>query len=163
MREVHRSAIVPYPAEAMFALVADVEAYPRFLPGCTATAVIAREPGSLVASLSLSKGPFSSTFTTRNTLDPPRRLTMDLVDGPFSSLHGEWTVTPLVGRSGAPLAAGAAARLPDPVATEGCRIDLRVRFQFAGKARDLLLGPAFEMTCSGLVDAFVERARAVYG
>ena len=45
----------------------------------------------------------------------------------------------------------------------GCRIDLRVRFQFAGTARDLLLGPAFELTCSGLVDAFVERARAVYG
>ncbi len=147
MREVHRSAIVPYPAEAMFALVADVESYPQFLPGCTASAVLSREPGGLVASLSLSKGPFSSRFTTRNALEPPRRLTMELVDGPFSSLHGEWTLTPL-GPSGA---------------ARGCRIDLRVRFQFAGTARDLLLGPAFELTCSGLVDAFVERARAVYG
>lgn len=151
MREVHRSAIVPYPAEAMFALVADVESYPRFLPGCTASAVLSREPGGLVASLALSKGPFSSSFTTRNTLDPPRRLTMELVDGPFRSLHGEWTLTPL-GSPGA-----------SPGATQGCRIDLRVRFQFAGTARDLLLGPAFELTCSGLVDAFVERARAVYG
>ena len=151
MREVHRSAIVPYPAEAMFALVADVEAYPQFLPGCTASSVLSREPGGLVASLSLSKGPFSSTFTTRNTLEPPRRMTMELVDGPFSSLHGEWRITPLAGPSA-----------PGPLA-EGCRIDLRVRFQFAGTARDLLLGPAFELTCSGLVDAFVARARAVYG
>jgi ribosome-associated toxin RatA of RatAB toxin-antitoxin module len=151
MREVHRSAIVPYPAEAMFALVADVEAYPEFLPGCTASSVLSREPGGLVASLSLAKGPFSSTFTTRNTLEPPRRLTMELVDGPFSSLHGEWNIAPLAGPPGA------------GHATQGCRIDLRVRFQFAGTARDLLLGPAFELTCSGLVDAFVERARTVYG
>ena len=156
MRDVQRSAIVPYPAEALFALVADVEAYPQFLPGCTASSVLSREPGGLVASLSLSKGPFSSTFTTRNTLEPPRRVTMELVDGPFSSLHGEWRITPLAG----PVGAGPSA--PGPLA-EGCRIDLRVRFQFAGRARDLLLGPAFELTCSGLVDAFVERARAVYG
>lgn len=151
VREVQRSAIVPYPAEAMFTLIADVEAYPRFLPGCTASAILSREPGGLVASLSLSKGPFSSRFTTRNTLEPPHRLVMELVEGPFSSLHGEWTVTPLA----APGDAASAAR--------GSRIDLRVRFQFAGTARDLLLGPAFELTCSGLVDAFVERARVVYG
>jgi len=151
MREVHRSAIVPYPAEAMFALVADVEAYPEFLPGCAASSVLSREPGGLVASLSLAKGPFSSSFTTRNTLEPPRRLTMELVDGPFSSLHGEWNITPLAGPPG------------DGPSARGCRIDLRVRFQFAGTARDLLLGPAFELTCSGLVDAFVERARTVYG
>jgi len=146
VREVQRSAIVPYPAEAMFALVADVESYPEFLPGCTASTILSREPGGLVASLALSKGPFSSSFTTRNTLEPPRRLTMELVEGPFSSLHGEWTLTPLAGSSAA-----------------GCRIELRVRFQFAGTARDLLLGPAFELTCSGLVAAFVERARVVYG
>ncbi|MBN8281219.1 MAG: type II toxin-antitoxin system RatA family toxin [Gammaproteobacteria bacterium] len=146
MREVHRSAIVPYPAEALYALVADVERYPEFLPGCTGSAVLAREPGGLVASLSLARGPFASTFTTRNTLEPPRRLTMQLVDGPFKALEGEWVITPLVGTG-----------------TAGCRIELTVRFQFAGAARDLLLGPAFEATCSGLVDAFVQRARAVYG
>ena len=151
MREVHRSAIVPYPAEAMFALIADLEAYPQFLPGCTASSVLSRDPTGLVASLSLSRGPFASRFTTRNTLEPPRRMTMELVDGPFKSLHGEWSVTSLGGSTG------------DPSGQQGCRIDLRVTFQFAGVARDLLLGPAFELTCSGLVDAFVARARLVYG
>ena len=155
MREVHRSAIVPYPAEAMFALVADVEAYPQFLPGCMASAVLSRDPSSLVASLSLARGPFASSFTTRNTLEPPRRMTMELVDGPFKSLHGEWRVTPL---GGSPVASGG-----DPSGQQGCRIDLRVQFQFAGVARDWLLGPAFELTCGGLVDAFVARAKAVYG
>jgi ribosome-associated toxin RatA of RatAB toxin-antitoxin module len=147
MREVQRSAIVPYPAEAMFALVADVESYPQFLPGCTASSVLSRDPTGLVASLSLSRGPFSSSFTTRNLLEPPHRMTMELVDGPFRSLHGEWRVTALGDQGLAP----------------GCRIDLRVQFQFASTARDWLLGPAFELTCSGLVDAFVARAKVVYG
>jgi ribosome-associated toxin RatA of RatAB toxin-antitoxin module len=148
MREVHRSAIVPYPAEAMYALVADFEAYPQFLPGCTASAVLSRDPTGLLASLSLSKGPFAASFTTRNTLEPPHRMTMELVDGPFKSLHGEWRITPLGGSLG-----------DQP----GCRIDLRVKFEFASVARDWLLGTAFELTCSGLVDAFVVRAKAVYG
>ena len=143
MREVHRSAIVPYPAEAMYRLVADLESYPEFLPGCTGSAVLSREPGAVVASLSLARGPFSSTFTTRNALDPPRRMSMELVDGPFSSLHGEWLVVPL--------------------GEQGCRINLHIRFQFASLARDWLLGPAFEATCGSLVDAFVARAKAVYG
>ena len=51
MREVHRSAIVPYPAEAMYRLVADLESYPEFLPGCTGSAVLSREPDAVVASL----------------------------------------------------------------------------------------------------------------
>jgi len=132
----------------MFALVADVESYPQFLPGCTSSTVLAREPGAVVASLALAKGPFAARFTTRNTLEPPRRLAMALVDGPFRALDGEWTFTPLGGKE---------------AAATGCRIDLRVRFQFAGTARDLLLGPAFELTLGSLVDAFVARARAVYG
>ncbi|MDP2326230.1 MAG: type II toxin-antitoxin system RatA family toxin [Gammaproteobacteria bacterium] len=143
MREVHRSAIVPYPADAMYALVADLEAYPLFVPGCTGSSVLSRDDSGVLASLSLSKGPFVSSFTTRNSLVPPCRMTMELVDGPFQSLHGEWLI--------------------EPLGEKGCRIDLRVRFRFSSAARDWLLGPAFELTCNGLVDAFVARAKTVYG
>jgi len=143
MREVHRSAIVPYAADAMFALVADFEAYPEFVPGCTGSTVLSRDATSLLARLSLAKGPFVASFTTRNMAEPHRRLTMDLVDGPFKSLHGEWRI--------------------EPLGTKGCRIDLRVQFEFPNAAGDWLLGRAFELTCNGLVDAFVARARTIYG
>jgi ribosome-associated toxin RatA of RatAB toxin-antitoxin module len=143
MREVHRSAIVPYAADAMFAVVADVAAYPGFVPGCTGSSILSRDEAGVVATLSLSRGPFVSSFTTRNVAEPPRRMTMELVDGPFSSLHGEWLI--------------------EPLGDKGCRIDLRVRFRFASTARDWLLGPAFELTCNGLVDAFVARAKTLYG
>ncbi len=143
MREVSRSAIVPHSADAMYALVADVEAYPQFLPGCTAATLLSRQSDALVASMSLARGPFSATFTTRNHLQPPGRMTLDLVDGPFESLHGEWSFVPL--------------------GEQGCRVALTMRFQFLGPARDWLLGPAFEHSCGGIVDAFVKRAKAVYG
>lgn len=143
IRDVHRSAIVPYPAADIFALIADLEAYPRFVPGCTASQVLSRDGNEVVASLSLAKGPFHASFTTQNTLDPPRGMAMLLVDGPFKSLEGQWRV--------------------DPLGAEGCRIDLHVRFEMASRSRDWLLGPAFELTCNSLVDAFVARAKAVYG
>lgn len=143
MREARRSAIVPHSAERMFALVADVAAYPEFLPGCTRGQVLRDEGAETTASLSLARGPFDATFTTRNTLVPPRQLTMELIDGPFKALHGQWTFTPL--------------------GEAGCRADLTVRFEFRSRAVDLLMGPAFERLCNEIVDAFVQRAASVYG
>lgn len=143
IREVSRSAILPYPPADLFALVEDVEAYPEFLPGCTGSHVLDREAGATLARLSLVRGPFAASFTTRNVSEPPGRLTMELVEGPFTTLHGEWTITPL--------------------GKQGSRVELRVRFAFPGKTRDLLLGPAFESTLGGVMDAFVRRARQLYG
>jgi ribosome-associated toxin RatA of RatAB toxin-antitoxin module len=143
MRIARRSAIVPHSAERMFALVRDVAAYPEFLPGCTRGEVLAESGTETTASLALARGPFAATFTTRNTLEPPRRLAMELVDGPFRALHGEWSFTPL--------------------GDAGCRAELTVRFEFRNRATDLLMGPAFERLCNEIVDAFVQRAAAVHG
>lgn len=143
MREAHRSAIVPYTPAAMFRLVADVEAYPQFLPGCTGSRLVSREGNVLVGSLSLARGPLQATFTTRNELDEPARMGLTLLEGPFRLLEGEWTFAPL--------------------GDAGCRVGFRIRFEFAGRAADLLLGPVFESQCNDIVDAFVRRARQVYG
>ena len=64
-----------------------------------------------------------------------------------------------MGLSAACTASGCWSRL----VSKGCRIDLRVRFEFASSTRDLLLGPAFELTCNGLVDAFVAAPKKLYG
>lgn len=127
----------------MFALIADVEGYPRFLPGCTASEMLERDGAEVVASLTVIRGPLHLGFTTRNRLEPNRRVTMELVEGPFQELHGEWLITPL--------------------GPDGCRVELRVRFSFASKARDMVLGPMFELTCNAIVDAFVREARRLYG
>ncbi|HHQ15048.1 MAG TPA: ubiquinone-binding protein, partial [Chromatiales bacterium] len=67
----------------------------------------------------------------------------DQVEGPFSELHGEWSF--------------------EAIGDEGSRATLNIRFGFSSSVKDLLLGAVFEQTCNRLVDAFVNRARQVYG
>lgn len=141
MRKVQRSAIVPFSAEAMFDLVADVESYPQFLPGCSGGKIHSREGGDVRASIALARGPLQTEFRTRNRLERPRRIVMALEEGPFSELQGEWEFTPL--------------------GTEGSKVALNIRFAFANRVTDLLLGPPFEALCNELVDAFVRRARSM--
>ncbi len=140
MRQVERSAIVPFTAEAMFDLVADVESYPEFLPGCSAARVYSREGNQVLAELSLAQGPLKLEFTTCNLMFPGSRIVMSLQKGPLSNLQGSWDFTPL----------GA-----------GSKVALSLAFAFESRLTDLLLGPPFEALCNRLVDAFVKRARAI--
>jgi len=140
----HReSRVVATSVERMFDLVADVESYPAFVPGCTGSRVHSRGESCLVASLALAEGPLHTDFTTRNRLEPPHRLHMQLEEGPFSTLHGVWEFTPL--------------------GEHGSKVALSIRFAFSSKAVDLLMGPVFEAICNRLVEAFVRRARSLYG
>ena len=141
MRQVERSAIVPFSAEAMFDLVADVESYPQFLPGCSGARVVSRDGNRVVGSVALAQGPLKMEFTTCNELARPRRISMELQDGPFSHLHGSWNFAPL--------------------GEAGCRVSLSLQFGFESRLIDLAMGPPFEAIRNKLVDAFVNRARAV--
>jgi ribosome-associated toxin RatA of RatAB toxin-antitoxin module len=143
MREVRRSALLPFSAEQVYSLVADAERYPEFLPWCTAAKVLATEGDVATVMLGLSSGIARASFTTRNRLDPGRSVTMSLVSGPFDTLEGRWDFT--------------------PIRDAGSRADLHVRFATHGVIGTLALGPAFEAICNRLVDAFARRARQVFG
>jgi ribosome-associated toxin RatA of RatAB toxin-antitoxin module len=124
----------------MFALINDIESYPAFVPGCTHARVESRTPSEIVATIGVRRGPLRAEITTRNALDPDRRVTMTLVRGPFSELEGEWKLT--------------------PVGAEGCKVELFMRFAFANPMSAVVFEPLFEQTAASLVDAFVGRARA---
>jgi len=142
VRELHRTVIVSYTPAQMFKLVADVERYPEFVPWCADAQLLARDADELTGRLEMAMGPLTGGLTTRNHLDPPEAMTMELVEGPFSELHGDWRFKPL--------------------GDAGCQVDLHMRFAFSNPVKDLVLGAAFEQTCSRLVDAFVARAAVVY-
>ncbi len=142
MRKVNKSALVPYPASAMYALVNDVERYPEFLPWCRGARVLSRTEGEMQASLDLARGGFHKTFTTRNTLQPGRAITMTLVHGPFRHLEGRWQFTDLD--------------------QEGSKVALDMEFEFTSTVLDLMAGPVFHEICNSLVDAFIRRAAAVH-
>lgn len=139
---VDRQALVPYSAQQMFDLVDDVASYPQFLPWCRAATVIERKPAEVTATLKIHKGALHTRFTTRNALEPPHRIRLALVDGPFRALDGEWQF--------------------EPIADKGSRVRLKLGFAFANPLNAWLLEPVFEHTCASLVDAFVKRARSVY-
>jgi ribosome-associated toxin RatA of RatAB toxin-antitoxin module len=142
MREVIRSALVANSAAQLYALIVDVDRYPQFLPWCVASRIEQRTADSMVASLSIRRGPLRAEFTTRNALTLDRTVGMTLVSGPFRSLEGLWTLTPL--------------------GEDGCRVERRMRFEFANRVSAALLEPVFDETAASLVDAFVVRAREVY-
>jgi ribosome-associated toxin RatA of RatAB toxin-antitoxin module len=144
MRHFTRSALVTAPPERLFALINEVERYPEFVPGCAAARVLSRSPSEVVAALEVRRGLLRTGFTTRNTLVEPDSVTMSLVEGPFRSLEGRWTITPIADAAGAPL---------------GSRVTLEMRFEIAGGLTASLLEPIFEETAASLMEAFVRRAR----
>jgi len=142
MRQVERSALVPYTPSQMFALVEDIERYPQFVPWVTGAELIKRTPAEVVGRLEMERSGLKEKFTTRNLLNPPSAMDLKLVDGPFKLLEGRWSF--------------------EPIADRGTRIGLSIRFEFANPMLSLLLSKSFEKSCSELVDAFVARARSVY-
>lgn len=143
MRKVNRSALVPYSAEEMFALVADVEAYPSFLPWCNDVEVHHRKDNTVEATLELHRGGLSKHFRTRNTMTPPERMDLALIGGPFRHLAGGWRFTQL--------------------GEQGSKVSLVLDFEFDSRMLDMMIGAYFEDICNRLVDAFTTRAREVYG
>lgn len=143
MREVRRSALLPFTAAQIYGLVIDVERYPEFLPWCTGAKILADDGEYVTVRLALERGIVRGSFTTRNRLVPQRSVEMSLIDGPFDLLEGRWDFT--------------------PIGDAGTRAELQLRFQTRGVVGGLALGPVFEKICNKLIDAFGRRAREVFG
>jgi coenzyme Q-binding protein COQ10 len=143
MREIRRSALVPYSALQMYELVADVERYPEFLPWCTAARMLERQDETVLASLSLAKGRASASFTTRNTVSSPGAAR----DAP---------------RRGAFLEPGGTLGLFRTSASAGSRVELAMRFAAAATLTGILLGrpSRASATSSSMPSA---AARGIYG
>ncbi|HTW75928.1 MAG TPA: type II toxin-antitoxin system RatA family toxin [Steroidobacteraceae bacterium] len=141
MREMTRSAQIARSPESVYRLVEEVEHYPEFVPGCTSAQVLERGEREMLARLAVRRGPLRMQFTTRNRLDPGRAVHMHLVEGPFRTLEGRWSFT--------------------PIADQGCRIELALRFQFSNGLMSALFDSLFEETAASLVRAFVARAQAM--
>lgn len=140
MREVKHSALVGKPPAVLFALINDIESYPQFLPWCTHSKLVSRAEREIVATVGVKQGPLHGEFTTRNELEPDRRILMHLVSGPFKMLEGEWLLT--------------------PIGAEGCRAELTMKFAFKSSLTAMLFEQKFAETAASLVDAFVARARS---
>ena len=87
MTSIDRSALLPFSAESLFALVADIERYPEFLQGCVGAEILASDDGAVTARLALSRAGITQSFVTRNTSQRPDWIALNLVEGPFEHFH----------------------------------------------------------------------------
>ena len=142
MPVVKKSALVPYAAEQMFELVADMEAYPQFLPWCRSAVVVSSENDIVCGRIEVARLGVHQTFTTRNRIDWGRRMDIDLLDGPFRKLTGGWSFLAL--------------------REDACKVELELDFEFSGKLIDKAFGAVFNQAANTLVDAFCKRADEVY-
>ena len=143
MPEVNRSVLVNHKPEQMFALVDDVERYPEFLPWCGGARVSFRDDARTRATIEIRYRGIKQGFTTENTKRPPSEMDIQLVEGPFRELDGQWRFTAL----------GEGA----------CKVEFRLRYEFSNRLLARLLGPVFEFIANNFVEAFVKRAERIYG
>jgi ribosome-associated toxin RatA of RatAB toxin-antitoxin module len=146
MKTVTKSVLLWYSPQEMYCLVTEVDQYPQFLPWCDRARVLAVDASGMTAEVGISFGGIRQTFTTRNEHVPDRQVVMTLVNGPFSRLDGEWNFVPL-----------------GDGAQRACKVELTLNYGFDNAILGKLVGPVFDRIAGSLVDAFVKRARQVYG
>lgn len=134
--------LLPYTPEQLFALVADIERYPEFLPWCVGARIRERQPRLIVADLVIGFKMFRERFTSRVVLDPPRRIDVAYTEGPFRYLNNHWIFEPV---------------------PQGCRIDFFVDFEFKSRLLQRLIEVLFGEAVRRMVAAFEHRAQQLYG
>jgi ribosome-associated toxin RatA of RatAB toxin-antitoxin module len=140
---VKRSARVPYTTEQMFDLVNDIEQYPKFLHWCRGARIGLKQGNTVEATLDIGVLGFHQSFRTRNTLERPHRIGIDLVSGPFRRLRGEWRFV----------------AAPDG----GSDISLTLAFEVTLSPFGAVFAKVFEELAAAQMTAFTERAGKIYG
>jgi coenzyme Q-binding protein COQ10 len=134
---------VPYTDEQMFALVADVERYPEFLPWIAAARIRSREENAFTADVIAAFGTLREKFTSRVTLDrETKTIIAEYIDGPFHHLKNRWHFAPREG---------------------GCEVDFDIDFALKSKLLENLIGGLFTRAVQKMTTAFDARAHALYG
>lgn len=140
IRETRR---LPYSAEQMFDLVADVGRYGEFLPWVVATRVRSNSDTEMVADMVVGFKAIRERFTSRVAKDRPNEIAVHYVDGPLSDLDNVWTF-----------------RAIDDTT---CEIDFLVDFTFKNKVFERIAGQYFDRAFRKMVQAFEMRAFDLYG
>ena len=138
---------VRFSAAQMFAVVADVERYPEFLPICTGLVVLSRRPHAggeeLTARMSVGYKAIAESFTTRVVAVPAeKRIDVSYLDGPFKRLDNRWRFS------------------DDPT---GSTVDFYIDYEFRSRLLAALVGTMFDQAFRRFAAAFEERAAYVYG
>lgn len=138
---------LPYSADQMYALVADVASYPDFLPWCAAARIRSSSPEGaaevMLADLVISFKVFRERFGSRVVLYPEtRHIDTEYLDGPFKYMKSTWDFRDVAG---------------------GCEVGFFVDFEFRNLILQKAIGLVFNEAMHRIVAAFEARARELHG
>jgi coenzyme Q-binding protein COQ10 len=143
MPGIHETKRMPYSAEQMFDLVADVGRYQEFLPWVVATRVKSDDGSEMIADMLVGFKALREKFTSRVEKERPRELRVHYVDGPMRDLENRWTF--------------------HPVDEHSCDVEFDVKFTFRNALFEKLAGQYFDKAFRKMVAAFETRAEELYG
>ncbi len=138
----HERRSLPYGAEAMYDLVADVARYHEFLPWVSAVRVRSDSETEMVADLIVGFKSLREKFTSKVVKVRPRSIRVDYLDGPLKYLKNEWRFEPT---------------------PTGCTIDFSVDFAFRNRIFEAIAGQVFDQALRKMISAFERRADVLYG
>ncbi len=144
---------VAHSAHDMFALVADVESYPQFLPLCRGLRVRRRSTSPdgkdvVVADMDIGYKAIRETFGSRVTLDKAdKRILVEYIDGPFRHLQNTWAFVDETRADG----------------SAGCVVEFFIDYEFRSRLLGLMMGSMFDTAFRKFAEAFERRADEVYG
>ena len=143
MPGIRETRCLPFSAQQMFDLVADVGRYGEFLPWVIATRVRSDSETEMVADMVVGFKAIRESFTSRVTKERPREIAVHYVDGPLSDLDNVWTFR--------------------AVDDQTCEIDFLVEFTFRNRLFERIAGQYFDRAFRKMVEAFEARAAELYG
>jgi coenzyme Q-binding protein COQ10 len=138
----HEKRFLPYGAEAMYDLVADVGRYAEFLPWVSAVRVRSNSETEMVADLLVGFKSLRERFTSRVIKTRPSSIHVDYLDGPLKYLKNDWRFEAAPG---------------------GCQIDFSVDFAFRNRVFEAIAGQVFDQALRRMINAFEKRAQELYG
>lgn len=140
---VHRETrVVPFTAAQMHALVADVAAYPQFLPWITDTKVRPLHIGAFEADVTVGYGLLSMMYTSCVTLTPPHEIRTRSHSSTLKHLENRWSF--------------------EDIGLQQCQIKFFIDFDFAQPLFQHALNSVFSQVSQAMVRAFENRAKTVY-
>ena len=133
---------VQHSPQEMFALVADIEKYPEFLPWCVGTRVRSNDGEVVLADMVIGYKMFREKFTSEVRLSRPDRIDVAYMDGPFKYLNNHWIFLREIDGT--------------------CTVDFYVDFEFRSKFLQKMIGTVFNEAVKIMVHAFEKRADSIY-
>jgi len=127
----------------MFELVNNIDDYSQFLNWCDSSSILNQSDDQITASVQINQGGLKQSFSTLNTLTPYKSIEMQLLDGPFDELLGEWRF--------------------ETLGENASKVHLTLQFKFKSMLIDMALSPIFKSIANSQLDAFVARAKYIYG